>query len=298
MKINNYITLLVLVLFGTLSCNNKSNVVNKDKLHGDDYGLFQNTPLWDLAKAAEDNDVEKIKQIVKEGHLDINYQEEKYGKTLLMLTVLNEDYSSCKTLLELGANVNIHDKFNGRSAIIDAAAINSDHDENTKFLNLLIEYKANVNDEEIGKRQEGNSTRNTPLLRACGTINKVNSPIKKVKMLIEAGADINYKNEYNHTPLSKALLSDNFDIVLYLLQKGADYKIPITSHNDTNYYIVDALRTVLLPLDSKEYKNKMEIVEFLKQKGIDYSKAPIPDFVINKVKTTYGNASKEYLEKY
>jgi ribose 5-phosphate isomerase RpiB len=45
------------------------------------------------------------------------------------------------------------------------------------------------------------------------------------------------------------------------------------------------------PLDSEGYKVKMEVVEYLKQKGLDYWKEPIPG-------QYYKNYEKAYLEKY
>lgn len=72
----------------------------------------------------------------------------------------------------------------------------------------------------------------------------------------------------------------------------------IINRDGKDYYLEDMLREVLLPLNSKEYKQKMEVVEFLKQKGIDYRKVQIPDFVIKEVKETYPKNWKEYLEKY
>ncbi len=43
---------------------------------------------------------------------------------------------------------------------------------------------------------------------------------------------------------------------------------------------------------------KMEIVNFLKAKGINYREVPIPDFVVRKVKEDYPHNWQEYLEKY
>jgi uncharacterized protein len=43
---------------------------------------------------------------------------------------------------------------------------------------------------------------------------------------------------------------------------------------------------------------KLAINEFLKQKGIDYKKVPIPDFILEKIKRDYPNNWKEYIEQY
>jgi len=141
------------------------------------------------------------------------------------------------------------------------------------------------------------------LLVACSDVNQFVSPIEKVKVLVESGANVNYKNEFNDFPLVEALMHKHFDVTLYLLQKGADYSQILFdraefSKGGKKIYIADFLREILLPLDSKEYQQKMVVVEFLRQKGIDYKKVPIPDFVVKEVKETYPQNWKEYLEKY
>lgn len=296
----NRIGLIIIFFFLTLnSCSDRDTAVDKDKLLGNDYRLFQKTSVWNLAKAVQDENIEEIERIVKEGEVNLDYQESKFGQTLLMLTISNQQYKSCKLLLELGANPNIHNTYNGSSAIIDAANIENFTGDNTDFLRLLLEYGANANDEEIGERQEGNTTRNTPLLVACGDINQFVSPLAKVKLLVEAGANINYKNEYiNSTPLKKALVHNHFDVVLYLLQKGVDYQIVLSSVDGKNYYLWDELRFKMPLLNSEEHKLKMQIVAFLKEKGIDYRALPIPDYVMEEAKELYPKTWKEYLEKY
>jgi hypothetical protein len=290
-----------MVLF--MSCSDRDTLVDKSKLLGNDYRLFQGTPVWNLAKAVQDEKVDEIKRIVQEEKVDVDYQETKFGNTLLILTVGNQHYNSCKALLELGANPNKHDNYNGASAIINAADIENYKDDNTKFIKLLLAHGANPNDEEIGKRREGNTTRKTPLLIACSDVNQFVSPIEKVKTLVEAGANINYKNEFNDFPLVEALMHKHYDVVLYLLQKGADYSFMLFdraefSKDGKKIYIADLLREDLLPLDSKEYQQKMQVVGFLKEKGIDYRKVPIPDFVVKEAKETYPKSWKKYLEKY
>ncbi|MNT02471.1 Ankyrin repeats (3 copies) [compost metagenome] len=278
-------------------------MIDKSELLGNDYRLFQQTPVWNLAKAVQDENLKEIKRIIVNEKVDINYSEPKYGNTLLILTVENQHYRSCKTLLELGADPNKHNNYNGSSAMIESAGIENYNEDNTRFLKLLLAYGGNVNDEEIGKRQEGNSTRRTPLLLACSDVNQFVSPINKVKILVEAGANVNYKNEYNAFPLKEALMHDHYDVVLYLLQKGADYSLMLFdraqfSNDGKKIYTVDLLREKIFPLDSKKYQQKMEVVAFLKQKDIDYRKIPIPDFVIEKAKKMYPNSWQEYLDKY
>jgi uncharacterized protein len=290
--------ILILNLALLISCTNRDTIVDKDKLLGYDYRLFQQTPVWKLTKAVWDENTDEMKKIVQEEKVDVNYQEDKYGKTLLMLTIVNRQLKSCKSLIELGANPNIPDKFDGSSAMIEAAEVEEYSKDNTEFLKLLLAYDGNPNFVEVGKRREDNSTRNTPLIAACGDINEVVSPIYKVKLLVEAGADVNYMNEFKTTALTTAAIHDHYDVVFYLLENGADYQVPIFDREGKSIYLWDYLREVLFPLDSKKYNQKMQVVNFLKRKGIDYRKLPIPNSIENEIKKNYLNNSQEYFERY
>jgi ankyrin repeat protein len=264
--------------------------VERGKLSGYDYRLFQNTPVWELAKAVQDKNISKINRLVKEEELNLNYQEPRFGSTLLMLTVRNENFKSCKALLELGANPNIHDYYDGTSPIIEAA--NNIGTNKLKFLKLLLENGADPNDEEVGPRRPDNPTRYTPLLQAS------ENDLASVRLLVGYGANINYKNELEWTPLSVALTQDKYDIALYLLNNGADYRQPVDKTEGKYYYLWDELRFRMYPLNSSEYMMKMRIVDFLKKKGIDYHKTPVPPHVVEQIKADYPDNWEEYLQKY
>jgi ankyrin repeat protein len=278
-----FIYLFVILI--CISC--RDSAVDKSKLLGNDYRLFQDTPVWELAKAVWDEDTSAVKAIMLNDKVDINYQEERFGNTLLMLAVNNEHYYSSKALLELGADPNVHDFYDGSSAILDAVNV-----KDTKFLELLLRFGADANDQEVGERREGNTIRYTPLLKASA------ESLDKVKLLVEAGADINYIDEFGVTPLRVALFQDKYSIVLFLLQKGANPKVPLINRDGQDYFIHELLREVVLPLDSYEYEEKKRIIELLNNEGLDYRKVPIPDFIVKEVKMTYPDNWQEYLEKY
>lgn len=211
------ITLLFSLLLLVMSCNkiDRDRKVDKNKLLGADYRLFQDTPAWELAKAVWDNDTDKIDEEVKKNPRIINYQESKYGNTLLHLSILNDDYKGFKELLKLGANPNIADSFHCTSPLIEAC---ESFEDRLKYVEGLIKYKANVNYVECNEGKEEQKTNNTPLIRASFVGN-----LAVVKVLIMNGANVNYSNNRQAgSALGTATLSRNYDIVLYLLQQGAD----------------------------------------------------------------------------
>ncbi len=301
-------TIIIQLIFSCLllSCSNinRDKPVDKQDLKGRDYRLFQNTPAWELAKAVQDEDKNKINKILSKDPNLINYQESKYGNTLLMLTIMNQQIKSFKYLLEKKADVNIHNTYAGTSPIIEAC---SSKYYDIQFVEILVQNGANVNDIETGKRKKGNSTRATPLIEASKS-----GLIDLVKFLVSKGANVNYQNEFGQSALSESIMQKRYDISYYLLKNGADYKRPIfyrpdysiplekQSPNDKGrpMYLVDVLREAFLDFDTDEYKYKMKIVDFLKSKGIDYRAAPIPDYIKKKSKEEYLSNWKEYLEKY
>jgi hypothetical protein len=187
------------------------------------------------------------------------------------------------------------DLYEGATPLMEAAHIGSggfnggaDEGAEPKFLKLLLKYGGDPNSEEKGPRNHGNKVRYTPLVLACEEGN-----LDYVKILVNAGANINYINEYGQNPLGSAVIaSESPDIVLYLIEKGADFKRPILKTVDgESEYITDGLRYWRFDIGSVEYKKKMQIVDFLKKQGMDYRKTEIP-------KEYLEDYPKEYLEKY
>jgi len=267
------------------------------KITGYDFRLFRGTPVWELTKAAVIQDTEKMKKIVQENKLNVDFQEPKFEETLLSLEVKNERYDSSKTLLELGADPNIQGNAVSEvySPMMYAASV-----EDPKFLKLLLTYKGNPNIKGKGMTVNGPITF-MPLLNASQR-----GGLENVRLLVEAGADLHFKNELGSTPLSKALTFDHMDIVLYLLEQGIDYKQQLGTASGENYntkneyplYIADKLRFKSFPLDSEKYKQKMKVVAFLKKNGIDYRATPIPLAAYNEAKKMYPKNWEAYLEKY
>jgi ankyrin repeat protein len=282
---------LTILLF--ISCNNNKPDKMKENLLGDDYRLFQNTEVWELAKAVESEDSLKTKMILDDENVNIDFQEPKFGSTLLMLSIKNSKYKSVKLLLELGANPNLSDFYRGESAVISAA-----NNNNPKYLELLLQYKGNPNAIESAPFRKDDEVRQTALLSAINVLD--NNSLKKVKLLVRAGANVNYFN-FGHTdlPLAEALSAKKIDVVLYLLQNGADSSLMMYEMIDGHkVYILEALRKCIFDLNSEQYKNKLKVIDLLKEKGLDYNNEPIPDYVLEKIKKQYPESWNDYIKNY
>ena len=283
-------------IFLILGCNNRETIVEKDRLLGNDYRLFQNTAAWELAKAVQDEDMPKIKEEIIQNKININFQEPRFGSTLLMLAIRNSQYQITKTLLEIGANPNISDLYRGESAVI-SAAINDD----PKYLELILKYKGNPNALEKVVTKEGDRARSNALNAAISYLDP--GSFEKVKLLVKAGANLNYYSigpeVYTRLPLADAITARKMDIVLYLLEKEADYKrVMYTRIDNEQIFILEALRQCLIELNSDQYKHKLEVIDFLKEKGLDYNKEPIPDYVLEDIKKKYLKNWEDYIKRY
>jgi ankyrin repeat protein len=289
----------VSLLFCLTSCYNQETLADKSKMMGNDYRLYQSTPAWALAKAVEAGDIEKIKEEVLQKKVSVDHQESRFGQTLMMLAIFNSEYDSVKTLLELGANPNQHDKFKGITPVIVAAG-----NANPKYLKLLLAYKGDPNSIEnvfSGPKKRINSGRNSALTKAVLPSVMVKKNLENVKLLVEAGADINYtKKGIIQTALAEALIQDQMDVALYLMEKGADYTKAITptAIEGADVTVLQILRKSIIDLDSEQYKKKMEVITFLKSRGLDYYKEPIPEGTIEYMKNMYPDNWQEYVKRY
>jgi len=110
LKKTNYKHIIFGIVLLLVSCNRETKV-DKIKLLGNDYRLFQDTPAWILAKAVEDEDISKIKEEITEKKINIDFQEPRFGNSLLMLAIGNNQYKTAEELLKLGADPNrLHPK--------------------------------------------------------------------------------------------------------------------------------------------------------------------------------------------
>jgi ankyrin repeat protein len=276
-----------------IGCNNNENVANEKNLLGNDFRLFQNTSAWELAKSVENEDTLKIRKEISEEKSKVNFQEPKFGSTLLMLSIKNDKYRSAKVLLELGANPNIPDSYRGESAVISAAEM-----DDPKYLKLILEYNGNPNALESVPFKENDEVRQTALLAAINPLES--SSLDKVKMLVKAGANVNFYN-LGHTdlPLAEAITDRKMEVALYLLQNGADSNLVMYETIDgRKVYILEALRKCIFDLNSKEYSDKQEVINFLKVEGLDYSKEPIPDYILMNIKEQYPEDWENFIKNY
>ncbi len=278
----------------SLGLNNDDNTVDRTDMLGMDYRLFKGTPAWELAKAVQNGDTIKIKQEVSKNKSLLSFIEPKFGQPLLSFAVMRSNYDSFKTLLELGADPNMQSIYDGGSPLTEACKLGLGgfvHDgADPRYLELLLKYGGNPNIEGHSSASSTFGDRNTPppLTIACEEGN-----FDYVKILVNAGAKIDHSVKQGSPFYSAVILGQSPDIVMYLIEKGVDYKKPISQSGDgkRKFYLTDKMREWRFDLNSDYYKSKMKLVDFLKSNGMNYWETPIPE-------RFYKIETKEYLEKY
>ncbi|MBI9015462.1 MAG: ankyrin repeat domain-containing protein [Clostridiales bacterium] len=272
-----------------------------------DVRIYKDTPAWMLAKAVNKENTSKIESLILENPELLNYQDPRYGATLLYWSVGKDYYESAKKLLDLGADPNIKTTYLIETALFQASGYlwhDSSLDQDPKFVKLLLENGADPNISFGGySDKEKNSVTaigETPLMAS------INTGIEKTKALIDGECDINQKDKYGKTAATRSLLNEDYIKYAYLLivVNKAHVNEPVYSRIKfeqgikESYYPVRMLRNLLFELDSDEYKMKMEIVKEFQRQDQDYWSTEITDEQMKRIKQLYPDTWEEYINKY
>lgn len=264
---------------------------------------FINTEAQEAALAISSNNLKKLRTEIKKNPNVINYRDSFYGETLLNIAILQGRTKAVKILLEEGSDVTlITDSFHsfGSNAVIDAVCLESIPNE---ILKMVLDYGGDPNSYTQG--YELNNIREyVPLRRSALSYAAGNGDLGKVKLLLKYGADINFAPEGDISPLKFALLCGGMETTYLLLINGADYnekfKVYVDSQDSEYKYetILEKLRRETLEIGSREYEYKMKIVEFLKERGLDYRTTPIDENTLTEIKRLYPDSWQEYIKIY
>ncbi|MCG9874655.1 MAG: ankyrin repeat domain-containing protein [Leptospiraceae bacterium] len=303
-----------------------------------DYRVFQRTPVWDLAYALAVGDLGEVEELAKKHNKIINTPEPKYGTTLLSYAIRNGQINAVKILLSNGANPNVSAKppeslkntpiANDQPGSIMNPGYPDDYNDYKNYTPVHAAVATSPEMLRIILKNGGDPNLHSDLKYShtdeydySYTITGGYSPlmyakdIDTLKLLVEGGGNIHLKNKYGGSLLlQKYSVYDRLDQILYLLEQGVDYQGVLNYYGGYNdkkpkedlvpHYLVDKLRFKVFGLESDWYRQKIQIVQFLSSKGIDYWKTPIPMHALNEIdrisKTNKWSESKkqEFISKY
>ena len=208
--------------------------------------LIFNLPLFgqDNSKLIEYimyQEFDKAKELINNS-ADVNYQDDSYGSTALMLACQYNFVDMVKFLIKHNADLNLQAK-NGKTALMASAGTSEE------LFNLLLSKGA---DFRI-KAEDGT----TAFTQACIGILRGNVSSAILQTLLDKGADINEKitngPAEGYTCLHMAARNDNPELVKFLIENGADI----------NKKAKDGKSALSLA----EEENKTEMVKLLKSLG-------------------------------
>lgn len=160
----------------------------------------------DIFEAIENNDIEKFKLLLnKINSKNINIRDEN-GMTLLHISCLKNNFEITELLLKNGADVNAeNNKYETPLHLITASII-----DGAMITELLIKNGADINAK--------NNFGYTSLHISC-----LKNYLEKTKRLIDYGADVNIKDDYQeNTPLHFSCHKTNYEITELLIKNGAN----------------------------------------------------------------------------
>jgi hypothetical protein len=273
--------------------------------------------VWELALAVKQQNTRKIHRFAKDNPRWLNFQEPRYGSTLLIWAVGVEKYESSKALLECGADPNIQTTFAGETALFVAAGfswIDDNAKKDAKFTQLLLQHGANPNINYQGiAMTNGESDITEP--GTSSLMHSLGCGIEKTKALVEGGADLNYKMKSGITAAIIALMKCSFNVTddereyaYYLIvekhakvtdpyYRGTHNALPGNKQHDS-CRPVDILRNWMPDLNTNEFRIKMDIVKEFYRQGVDYRKVRITPMQLQRIKQNHPNDWEEYAKKY
>lgn len=232
----------------------------------DEANDFGATPL---GEAARRGDTEVIRLLLKAGADPESANAE--GETALMRVARTGNVEAAKLLLKHGARVDAREKWGGQTALIWAAA--QDHPQMIRF---LVSRGADINARAAVRDWPRRMTaEERPKDMNRGGMSALHfaareGHLQSVKTLVELGAEIDFADPDDSTPLMVALMNGHWDTAKFLIEAGAD-----VNHWDwwgqTPLYLAVDMNTLptgaRIELPGMDQATGLEIIDLLIAKG-------------------------------
>ena len=210
---------------------------------------FENVRDRSLAEAGASGSNDTIDLLLSTG-VNINTHG-KDGVTPLIWAFVKQNKSGFEHLLKNGANPNF--QMTDGTSVVSYAAMHKD----VWYITEVLNFGGNPNLE--------NQIRSfTPICYSINSSNALSPRLEQVKILIQAGANLNWKNRDGDTPLTLAAIGNQYQMVYLMLKAGADPTIKDNSDNT----IVSVIGLIRTDPNSETYLWRTKVIEFLKDKGI------------------------------
>ncbi len=226
----------IVIMLCLVSCSRKTP----------DY-YFNDPKVIALCQAISDNDEKKVDEILAD-NVYIN-AEGRNGMNPLSWALKANNKTIFLTLLKNGANPDIWMSKNNGTSVRKETIKMKDSD----YINMIKKYKKTPGREDF--------SRDISMYNAIMSLS-----LEDVKKHVESGADINNKDLTGDTPMMMAANLNQYQIVYYLLEKGADPKLK----DKMGFSIIYSIKRSNARMNNQceAYTYLLKSVEFLDKKGI------------------------------
>lgn len=206
-----------------------------------------------LAEAVARGKLDQIRELIQQG-ADVNAKG-RDGMRPLFWAMGKNSLKGFEILLQNGANPNVTAegliKGERPPSVMELAAIA----ENPDYLRLALKHGGNPN-YPLGY---GNRTIIDEAI--------MNNRLENLRILTEAGADINHQDSFGSPPIMAAARIRNYDMVYFLLGKGADPTIIDSAGSDLASFLKKFGQRGVKP-DSEQYQWYLKVVAEMKKRGL------------------------------
>jgi ankyrin repeat protein len=213
-----------------------------------------------LAEVAAKGRTDLIDDLLRHG-AQINFQGRE-GMTALIWAFLQENKDGYEHLLRKRADPNLQmtestltsDGLTDGSSAMSLSAMHED----PWYLKATLKHGGNPNIVNPVKSV-------TPVFQCIMLYDKKHPRLEQLKLLIDAGANLNAQDRDGSTPMRLAAIANRYDLVYVMLASGADPFIK-TKAGTTLMSTIKRIRT---DPKSELYQWRAKVIDLLKVKGID-----------------------------
>lgn len=207
-----------------------------------------------LAEAAASGDTTELSRLVSAG-VSVNAMG-RGQVTPLLWALLHQNKKGLAFLLVHGADPNVQLTEDFDELLIEGVSTMSyaAQHKDSWYLKEVLAHGGNANLVNPIRSQ-------TPIMAAIGSMRPEN-----VKILISAGADLNWQDRDGRTPMMDATILNQYELICAMLDAGADPRLK-TRWGTT---IVSAIKMIRTDPKSEQWKWRAKVIERLIAQGINF----------------------------
>ena len=209
---------------------------------------FFPAPVVSVLDAIQRGDEAAARRQVEQG-VDLNIQDEEGITPLLWLILETKDYKAVALALKVGADPNYKDGF-GDNAVCSVAG-----SKYPELLQAVLDAGGDPN--SLDRNSE------PAIFNAIGETRWAD-----IKLLVERGADLNLTDGPGRNSALYGAFINQYEVVYWLLQHGADFRIRAAVGADLAYIVEDSLS--LMDKSSPQYPWALKVKQFLIEKGVKF----------------------------